>query len=200
MSGISLGVLAKDTHAAKTRLPVPRDEARRLALRLAARTVRAGLAAETVGAVLVVTSDPEIARDASGVGADVVAEIRPLGMNRAASLGRRHALSSRPGSPVAVMVADLPELDPQDLDVAVREFHEIGRPMFVPDLEGTGTTFVVHEPARFLGYAFGRGSAAMHERLGYQRAARSPRSVRCDLDTAEDLEWWSAPERHAALA
>jgi 2-phospho-L-lactate guanylyltransferase len=200
MSGISLVVLAKDTHAAKTRLPVPRDEARRLALRLAARTVRAGLAAETVGAVLVVTSDPEIARDASGVGADVVAEIRPLGMNRAASLGRRHALSSRPGSPVAVMVADLPELDPQDLDVAVREFHEIGRPMFVPDLEGTGTTFVVHEPARFLGYAFGRGSAAMHERLGYQRAARSPRSVRCDLDTAEDLEWWSALERHAALA
>ena len=47
-------------------------------------------------AVFVVTSDPDIARAAAGAGAEVVAEIRPLGMNRAAVLGRRHALSSRP--------------------------------------------------------------------------------------------------------
>lgn len=200
MSGISLVVLAKDTRAAKTRLPLDRDDARRLALRLATRTMLTGLAADSVGAVFVVTSDPDIARAAAAAGAEVVAEIRPLGMNRAAVLGRRHALSSRPGSPVGVMVADLPDLHPHDIDTVVQEFHEIGAPMFVADHEGTGTTFVIHGPGRAPGFGFGRGSAHLHERLGYRRAGRSPSSLRWDLDTAEDLEWWSAPERHAVLA
>ncbi|WP_107775124.1 2-phospho-L-lactate guanylyltransferase [Nocardioides sediminis] len=192
-AGASLVVLAKDAHAAKTRLQLPREEARQLALRLAASTVRAGLAAETVGAVLVVTSDPDIARDARGVGAEVVAEPHPLGMNRAAALGRRRALEARPDAPVAVVVADLPELQPTDLDAVVREFATSGSPLYVTDRQGTGTTFLVHGPERCPGFGFGRHSAAMHHRLGYQRAASGPPSLRRDLDTAEDLAALSVP-------
>lgn len=183
----SLVVLAKDSHAAKTRLQLPREESRLLALRLAASTVRAGLAAEMVGAVLVVTSDPDIALDAGEAGAEVVAEPRPLGMNRAAALGRRRALEVRPDAPVAVVVADLPELHPGDLDVVVRELLATGGPLYVADHEGTGTTFLVHGPERCPGFGFGRHSAAMHQRLGYRRAGTGPPSLRRDLDTAEDL-------------
>ena len=186
-AGASLLVLAKDSRAAKTRLQLPREEARLLALRLAASTVRACLAAETVGTAFVVTSDPAIARDAREAGAEVVAEPRPLGMNRAAALGRRRALDVRPDAPVAVVVADLPELHPGDLDVVVREFLATGSPLYVPDHEGTGTTFLAHGPATCPGFGFGRHSAAMHHRLGYRRASTGPPSLRRDLDTAEDL-------------
>jgi 2-phospho-L-lactate guanylyltransferase len=184
---VSLVVLAKDSHAAKTRLQLPREEARLLALRLAASTVRAGLTAESVGAVLVVTSDPDIALDAREAGAEVVVEPRPLGMNRAAALGRGVALEARPDAPVAVVVADLPELHPGDLDAVVREFVATRTPLYVPDHEGTGTTFLIHGPERRPGFGFGRHSAAMHHRLGYRRASTSPPSLRRDLDTAEDL-------------
>jgi 2-phospho-L-lactate/phosphoenolpyruvate guanylyltransferase len=186
-TGISLVVLAKDTRVAKTRLPLSRADARELALALAAGVVRAGLEATTVGSVLVVTSDPDIAGDALAAGALVVAEHRPRGMDRAAALGRRRALTSRPGEPVAVVVADLPDLTAVDLDEVVREFLAVGGPVFVPDHDGTGTTFVAHGPGRWPGVAFGAGSAARHEQLGYRRAERSPWSLRWDLDTADDL-------------
>lgn len=185
--GVSLIVLAKDSRAAKTRLELPRHEARQLALRLAASTVRAGLASEYVGAVFVVTSDPDISRDALLEGAHVVAEPRPLGMVRAAALGRQRVLESRPDAPVAIIVADLPELEPTDLDTVVREFLVTRSPLFVADHQGTGTTFLIHPPEECPGISFGRNSAAMHERLGYRRAVASPASLRRDLDTAEDF-------------
>lgn len=185
--GTSVVVLAKDTRTAKTRLSLAPEDARRLALRLAATTVRSCLAAETVEAVLVVTSDPDIARDASAAGAQVVAERRPLGMDRAAALGRRRALAARPASAVAVIVADLPELRPGDVDTFVREFLVAQRPMFVPDMDGAGTTCVIHGHGPWPGVSFGRGSAGRHMELGYVRSADAPPSLRRDLDTADDL-------------
>jgi 2-phospho-L-lactate guanylyltransferase len=197
----SVVVLAKDSRFAKTRLGLPSDEARRLAVRLAGSTVRAALAAETVGSVLVVTGDPGIAVDAVGAGAVVVTEPRPLGINRAADLGRRRALELRPHAPVAIIVADLPALRPSDVDAVVTEFLGHGRPLFVADAEGVGTTFLIHGPRRSLGYGFGRGSAAMHVRLGYQPARTSPYALCRDLDTPEDLADLAhlvAPERLVA--
>ena len=183
----SVVILAKDKRVAKTRLRLPLEASRQLALRLAASTVRAALEAETVGAVLVVTGDDAIALDAARVGAEVVAEPRLFGMNRAAELGRRRALEVQPAAPVAVMVADLPDLRASDLDVAIHRFHAERVPLFVADHEGVGTTFVIHGPEHRPGFGFGRGSAAMHERLGYRRAGGVPPSLRQDLDTREDL-------------
>lgn len=183
----SVVVLAKDTRFAKTRLGLPRDDARRLAVHLAGSTVRAALAADTVDAVYVVTGDPDITRDARDAGARVVAETKPLGINLAAGLGRRHALRTHPDSPVVIMVADLPELRPGDIDAVVREHQRAGHPLYVADHEGTGTTLLVHGPDRRPGIGFGRGSAVMHQRLGYQPATTSTPSLRHDLDTPEDL-------------
>ena len=74
----SVVVLAKDAQVAKTRLQLPRDAARELALRMTASTVRAALAAETVGAVLVVTGDADIALDAIRAGVEIVADLPRL--------------------------------------------------------------------------------------------------------------------------
>ncbi len=183
----SVVVLAKDTRLAKTRLGIPRQEARQVAFALAGSTVRAALAAESVGAVYVVTGDADITRDAIETGAEVVAEPRPLGMNRAAELGRRHALRTRPTSPVVIVVADLPAVRRADIDILVEQHHRVGHPLFVADHEGTGTTLLVHGADRPPGIGFGRNSAAMHRRLGYQLATDSPASLRHDLDTPADL-------------
>ncbi|HEY0644644.1 MAG TPA: hypothetical protein VGD39_14555 [Nocardioides sp.] len=158
-----------------------------MALHLASTTVRAALAAEHVGSVLVVTGDPEIAVDALDAGADVLAEPRPLGMNRAAELGRRHALAVAATSPIATMVADLPYVRPADSDGVVAEFCAAGPPVFVADRIGSGTTLLIHGPDHGPGFGFGPGSAAMHARLGYRESLSAPAGLRTDLDSREDL-------------
>lgn len=201
---VSVVVLAKDTRAAKSRLRLPGNERRQVALLLAASTVRTALAAQPVGAVFVVTGDPAIAEDALQVGAEVVAVPRLLGMNRAAGLGHGRALAARPHAPVAVMVADLPDLRPDDLDLVVAEFVKTEEPLFVSDRTGSGTTLVIHGPGHCPGYGFGRGSAATHRMLGYRRARCMPASLRRDLDTPEDLVTTLLPRtaetRHRELA
>jgi len=143
--------------------------------------------AETVGDVLVVTNDADIALDARQASAEIVTEPRLLGMFRAAALGREHALAARPMSPVAFMVADLPCLSPADIDVVVGEFLNSGIPLYVPDHRGTGTTFLIHRAGRWTGIGFGRHSALMHRRLGYSESATAPVGLRIDLDVQEDL-------------
>jgi 2-phospho-L-lactate guanylyltransferase len=108
-------------------------------------------------------------------------------MNRAAALGRRHALRARPTSPVVIMVADLPAVRPDDIDVVVDTFRDAGGPLYVTDHDGTGTTLLIHGPERCPGIGFGRSSAAMHRRLGYRPAVGSPASLGQDLDTEEHL-------------
>jgi 2-phospho-L-lactate guanylyltransferase len=184
---VSVVVLAKDTRLAKTRLGVSREAARQMALHLADSTIRVALAAETVGAVHVVTGGTDIVRDARRWGAEVVEEPRPLGMNRAAELGRRHALEVRPTSTVVIMVADLPAVRPTDIDAVVDEHRRTGHALHVTDHTGTGTTLLIHGPNRRPGIGFGRGSSAMHLRLGYQAATSSTPTLRHDLDTPEDL-------------
>jgi len=185
--GATVVILAKDSRSAKTRLQLPREGARQVALHLASATVRAVLEAEHVGAVLVVTGDPEIALDALDAGADVLVEPRPLGMNRAAELGRRQATALAPGSALATMVADLPYLRPGDIDSVLAEFWETGHPLFVADRMGSGTTLVVHRPDVGPGFGFGPRSAVMHGRLGYRESLAAPSGLRTDLDSREDL-------------
>jgi 2-phospho-L-lactate guanylyltransferase len=184
----SVVVLAKHSEGAKSRLQLPREEARQVALALAAATVRTALAANTVGAVLVVTGDPAVAVDALEAGADVVLEACPLGMNRAADLGRRRALAALPDAPVAILVADLPYLRPSDIDIAVKAFHEHRIPIYVADRQGSGTTFLIHGPHQDPEFGFGPHSALIHRRLGYHEAVTAPRGLRADLDTPADLD------------
>ena len=184
---VSYVVLAKEVREAKTRLGLDRDAAADVALELARRTVRAALAATSSGLVLVVTSDPTIALDATGLGAEVAWEGRPLGINRAAALGRDRVLAECPLGPIAILVADLPRLRPEELDRAAEEFRRRQRPVFVADHTGEGTTLLMHGPDSRPSIGFGRSSALMHTRLGYEPVRASVCGLRADLDTPQDL-------------
>ncbi|GAA1942101.1 NTP transferase domain-containing protein [Nocardioides hwasunensis] len=186
-AGASAVVLAKDSRIAKTRLGLDVRLTREVALQLAASTVRAALGATTIGQVVVVTSDPAIARDSRRVGARVVLEPRPLGLVRAASLGRHRALEWRPRSPVVLMVADLPRLASYDLDRVVTSQEAACRPVFVPDRDGVGTTALLHGADVRPGIAFGPESASRHRGLGYTELLDAPSGMREDLDTPDDL-------------
>jgi 2-phospho-L-lactate guanylyltransferase len=184
---ISVVVLAKDTSVAKTRLSSDREVASRLALKLAERTVRATMLARRAAATFVVTSDPAIAQASESIGASVVQEGRPRGINLAAALGQRAALAAHPRSPLMILVADLPQLRARDVDAVAAEAFARREALFVPDFVLEGTTCLVHFPDHQLGIAFGWRSAEMHLRLGYKPAAHAPSGIRRDLDTAEDL-------------
>lgn len=184
---VSFVILAKETTSAKTRLSPDRGWASELALQLATRTIEVAVTSRHAASVVVVTSDPSITRSAGIIGADVVAEGRPIGINQAAVLGRREALAAHPTAAVAILVADLPLLSADDLDTMVAEFAEAGAPMFVADHLTEGTTCVIHPADARPGIAFGRGSARMHGLLGYAQARRPLRGLRMDLDTPDDL-------------
>jgi 2-phospho-L-lactate guanylyltransferase len=183
----SFVVLAKDIDNAKTRLTDDRALAAAITLEMAKRTVSTALDAACALSVFVVTSDSRVAQAAVGLGAVVVPEGRPLGINSAAALGRRRALRSNPDVPVSILVADLPQLRATELDAVIAEHAERRTPLYVEDHLGEGTTCLVHGPREQVGIAFGRDSARMHRRLGYSAALRPMSGLRLDLDTEEDL-------------
>jgi 2-phospho-L-lactate guanylyltransferase len=97
----------------------------------------------------------------------------------------RHAAArvARPGRGLAVMLADLPCLRTEDLEVALAH---AGR-TYVADAAGTGTTLLLAPPGAALDPRFGPGSAEAHAASGASPIAGELASLRLDVDTADDL-------------
>jgi 2-phospho-L-lactate guanylyltransferase len=174
--------------AAKSRLGGPAE--------LAAAIVRDCLDAVTacpeVARVVVVTSDPVMARMAREVTADVVSERRPgAGLVEAVRDGVR-AAGNRPG-PVAVLLPDVPAARAEDLGQALQAVRAAltARPAsamaVVPDADGTGSVLLAARSAEALDPAFGPGSAAEHTRRGAVRLDLDLPRLRRDVDTPADL-------------
>ena len=161
----------KPLHAAKTRL---RGAAvagagdagahAALALALAHDTVAAVRAARTVRRLLVVSSDPVVAAELAAVGVEVAPEEFDTavggGLNAALRHGAALLRSRDPGAAVGALQADLPALQPSELDEAV--VAAAGGRAFCADAEGTGTTLLLAGPGAALDPLFGPGSAARH--------------------------------------
>lgn len=185
LPGITVVVPVKRLARAKSRLDLPPRLRRQVALQLAAGTVRTLLATPSVTRVLVVTSDPTVARFAQMLGAGVVREPRPRGLNPAVDAGRRAALLLAPRDDIAVLVSDLPEITTGEVEEVVEQFRRTRRPLLVADHEGTGTTALLHScsdrpPARF-----GPGSAVRHREAGYRPATGLLPGLRQDLDSLD---------------
>jgi 2-phospho-L-lactate guanylyltransferase len=149
----------------KSRLGRGSEFARAIAL----DTIEAALA---VADVVVVTSDPEVADEASALGAEVVLEERPAGLEAAIRAGLPRADRAR-----AVLLGDLPALRPRTLELALDAALEHER-AFVPDADGTGTTLVTARTGSGFVHRFGPGSA---------RAHRSSRLVELKLPVTSTL-------------
>jgi 2-phospho-L-lactate/phosphoenolpyruvate guanylyltransferase len=171
----------KGTDHAKTRLSVAPGVSRGdLARAMALDTLAATLASAAVGAVVVVTSDELVAREARAAGADV--EPDPgLGLNPAV----RRGISLAPAGPVAVLLADLPAVTGPDLTDALAACGRYDA-AFVPDAEGTGTVLLTAADPALLDPAFGSGSAGRHGAQAKRLDLDLPR-LRRDVDLAESL-------------
>lgn len=171
---------------AKSRLAVLAGPRRpELALALASDTVSAVLGCPEVTRVLVVTSDPLAGSRLAALGASVIADEPPGGLNAALAHGAAVARGRWPGTGVAALAADLPALRPGELASALRA---TGAAAFVADAAGVGTTMYAAPPGTDFTPRFGGASRARHAAAGgLELDLPDIPGLRRDVDTPEDL-------------
>ncbi len=138
--------------------------------------------------VMVVTSDPSVARQARWFGNKVLLQERDEGHSEAATAGARAAMADG-ADRVAMLPVDCPMLEPEELDA------HIGRSartvLIVPDRHGTGTNALVLAPPDVFLPAFGPESCSRHvsraRAAGISFALEEIESMGMDLDTPEDM-------------
>jgi 2-phospho-L-lactate guanylyltransferase len=190
--GVDLVVPVKVLRLAKSRLVGaadggvgnPRTHAA-LALALAMDTLAAARATPCVRRVLAVSSDPAVTAALAADGVEVAPDDPGAGLNPALRYGARLLRRDDPSARVAALQADLPALRPDELEAAISSAGS--QRAFCPDRQGTGTTLLVAAPGRELDPRFGVGSAAEHAASGAVRLEGPWPSLRCDVDTADDL-------------
>lgn len=171
----SLVVPVRRPETAKSRLGLGRE----VAESIARCTLEAASAATLVGRLVLVTDS---AQWTGGIDADVVVE-RCAGLSAAVRAGLRASGEER----VAVMVGDLPVLQPADLMAALAEAVRVDRGM-VSDRHGTGTVLITALKKSAHCPSFGIGSAVAHRSAGYvELAIPATSSLRMDVDTVADL-------------
>lgn len=188
--GLDLVVPIKRLDRAKTRLrgavAGPHAE---VVLALLVDTVTSAAAADGVRRVLVVCEDTrvtkELATALAGTGVESVDERGLPGLNAALQHGADLARAGDPGGVVGALQADLPALRPADLAAAIAEAD--GRRAFCADRQTTGTTLLLSAPGGPLDPRFGTGSAEAHLASGAVALRAELATLRCDVDTAQDL-------------
>jgi 2-phospho-L-lactate guanylyltransferase len=171
---------------AKSRLHLPHEARAALADAFARDTV-AALAAGMPGAtVLVVTSDPAVARWVRDAGHTVVAD-PGSGLDPAVAAGVG-AARDRGFRRVAVVLGDHPALRVEEVGAALAAAG--GHPAAVlADADDSGTALLTlpATEAERVRTAFGPGSAAAHVRLGHVRLDLDLPGLRVDVDDAASL-------------
>ena len=193
---------AKPLSLAKTRLGTVLTDADRTAVSSAMfdDVLAALTGARRLGGIIVVTADRRLAARARSAGAIALDEHAPRGLNGAVALGTAAALGMS-ASAVLVVLADVPLLEPADVDELLDRTPERGA-LLVPSKEGTGTNAMVRRPATIFPSCFGGRSlerhvaAAERQRLPCEiwRSAR----IGFDLDTPEDLRAFATAESRTA--
>ncbi len=176
-----LVVPVKGGTGAKSRLhPPPGVRRSDLALAIATDCLTACCAGMPAGRVLVVTSDPEVDELARSLGACVVAD-PGAGLDAAVAAGRDHVLATDPVGPVAVLLGDLPALEPDSLGAGLTAAAAVALAV-VPDAAGTGTVLLTALRGQDLVPRFGDGSAARHTAAGHERLDLALPRLRTDVD------------------
>jgi 2-phospho-L-lactate/phosphoenolpyruvate guanylyltransferase len=184
----SLVVPVKVLAQAKSRLTGLADDRRsKFALAMAADTIAAAVEADTVGAVIVVTDDPEVGHMAAEIGAFVLPDTPRAGLNEALAHGAGYSERRWPEHGRAALAGDLPALKPGELTVALAAAARAGT-AFVPDADGTGTTLYAAGPGAPFSPQFGPASRDKHVAAGAaELEADGLAGLRRDVDTVEDL-------------
>jgi 2-phospho-L-lactate guanylyltransferase len=200
-------VPAKALVEAKGRLATALTEQERRALALAMLTdvVTALKAVAQIDSVHVVSPDDEVRELAARLGATPVAESANVrGINQA--LNRAVSIMSPPPDALVIVLADVPEIEPADVEAVLRALPERG--IAICPSEDKGTTLLALRPPNVIPFRFGDRSFSLHKREAAAQGIpaevlRLP-SLSHDIDSAEDL-WGLAgrpgdTETHRLLA
>jgi len=184
----SVVITVKVLALAKSRLADLADPDREaLALAMAADTIAAAVACRAVGALVVVSDDPDVKAEAEALGAEVIADTPAAGLNQALVAGAAHAAGRPHGRGVAALTADLPALSPAELEVALTAAPDSVQ-AFVPDAAGTGTTLYAAPRGMAFTPRFGPRSRERHLRAGaLELDLPGLAGLRRDVDTLDDL-------------
>jgi 2-phospho-L-lactate guanylyltransferase len=179
---------AKPFNQAKTRLADALSGPQRagLAKNLLRRTVRL---AGTVGAVVVISTDSAVRRQAKQLGAWALVEAEP-GLNSAV----RQALTwvAANGERMALVIpADLPLLTQADLREMIRLGQQSPGVVIAPCHRGDGTNALLLSPPDVIAPAFGPNSFSRHaaaaRRAGIEPVIYQSPTISFDLDLPADL-------------
>ncbi len=144
---------------------------------------------QRIDEVLVVTSDPSVARNTRWLGHQVLLQSEDSGHAQAAGAGAR-AVQERGFGRVVMLPIDCPLFDPHELDAHIGRTPQAA--LIVPDRHGSGTNALVLSPPDVFAPAFGPDSCPRHvsraRAAGISFALNRIRSLEIDLDTPEDLD------------
>lgn len=156
-----------------------------LARAFALDTLAAAAGASRVGWVGAVTDEPLLREAAAELGIAVLPDLGGGDLNAALRVAAGQ-WSPQGAAGVAVLTADLPMLDPHELDQALAEAERHGR-VFAPDAQGRGTTLLTARAGRVLEPRFGSGSALRHRLTGARDLPMRTAGLSRDIDTPGDL-------------
>jgi 2-phospho-L-lactate guanylyltransferase len=158
---------------------------RRLAEAFALDTAQACLGASAVGAVLVVTDDAGFSRELTALGCVAIPDGVSDDLNGTLVQAAAEATRRWPHLVPVALTGDLPALRPTDLDAALSSV-PIGRPAYVSDADGIGTTLYTAAAGDFAP-RFGDGSRAAHDEDGVRPVEGDLPTLRRDVDELDDL-------------
>lgn len=213
MSGVVAIVPLRDGTNGKTRLAksFSVEDRTRLIAAMARHVVRALAASGEIDAILVVTRDPDVVRQALDADNESVQFLRQpeeaIGLNGALEIGRRWAIAEG-ASGVLIAPADLPLLNAEDVRTLVARPESI---VIAPDRRRSGTNALFLPIERTPGpfpsedhqfvFQFGEGSYAAHiaesARLGMDGVTLILDGTELDLDTIDDWQLLPASARTA---
>lgn len=175
----------KSRHAGKSRLvPPPGVSRSELALAIALDTLTAVAEVIPADRLVVVTGDDEIEAQLRIGGARVVPD-PGRGLNQAIVAGVRSVRDFDAGSPVGVLLGDLPALTAPDLRTALAAC-AASESAVVPDISGHGTVLLTHHDSAAITPRFGHGSALRHAQTATRLDLDLPR-LRTDVDDIAGL-------------
>jgi 2-phospho-L-lactate guanylyltransferase len=143
-------------------------------------------------AILVVSRDPRVLREASRFGAKTLKEEGEGGLNSAIS--QATALCMFKGyEAVLTILADIPLITPRDIDAIVEMACEEPVAVIAPSRREDGTNALLRRPPNVFPTKYGRNSFNVHMQIATTRGIplRIFRSstIALDVDTVEDLKF-----------
>ena len=154
--------------------------------------LHSALHASAVDRVVVVSSDASLLLLASQLGALTVDEEYPRGLNGAVAVGTDFCLQHG-ATAVLVLLADLPLVTVDDVDLLFRSMNGTPKIVLVPCKEGDGTNAFLRVPPLVIPSQFGGPSLDAHRHVAQRtgipcQVIEDPR-IAFDVDSVEDLKW-----------